>query len=157
MCNLKNLRQQISLLKKQYFSLHHDLQIFKLTFLPYRDLISVGKRLSKEREEMSRELGKLQESVMELHDKLIMEIQVLNPDILYIHFLIIGLGNYNFQHCLQLSWYLHIWTKVKDVFKTRKRNKIKPFLKQMLNISFDGFDNPLTILWFDDPTFKIKN
>jgi hypothetical protein len=52
-----------------------------LIFLPYRDLISVGKRLSKEREEMSRELGKLQESVMELHDKLIMEIQVLNLDI----------------------------------------------------------------------------
>ena len=39
--------------------------------------MSVGKRLAKERDEMSRELGKLQESVMELHDKLIMEIQVL--------------------------------------------------------------------------------
>ena len=41
-----------------------------------RELLNVGKRLSKERDEMSRELGKLQESVMELHDKLIMEIQV---------------------------------------------------------------------------------
>ena len=39
--------------------------------------MTVGKRLAKERDEMSRELGKLQESVMELHDKLIMEIQVL--------------------------------------------------------------------------------
>jgi hypothetical protein len=43
-------------------------------------LLTVGKRLSKERDEMSRELGKLQESVMELHDKLIMEIQVLTQE-----------------------------------------------------------------------------
>ena len=42
--------------------------------------MTVGKRLSKERDEMSRELGKLQESVMELHDKLIMEIQVLTQE-----------------------------------------------------------------------------
>jgi hypothetical protein len=42
--------------------------------------LTVGKRLSKERDEMSRELGKLQESVMELHDKLIMEIQVLTQE-----------------------------------------------------------------------------
>ena len=42
--------------------------------------MTVGKRLSKERDEMSRELDKLQESVMELHDKLIMEIQVLTQE-----------------------------------------------------------------------------
>ena len=42
--------------------------------------MTVGKRLSKERDEMSRELGKLQETVMELHDKLIMEIQVLTQE-----------------------------------------------------------------------------
>ena len=51
--------------------------MFVFTSFFIRELMSVGKRLAKERDEMSRELGKLQESVMELHDKLIMEIQVL--------------------------------------------------------------------------------
>ena len=40
-------------------------------------MLSVSKKLTKEREEMCRELGRLHESMIELHDKMIMEMQVL--------------------------------------------------------------------------------
>ena len=39
-------------------------------------MLSVSKKLTKEREEMCRELGRLHESMIELHDKMIMEMQV---------------------------------------------------------------------------------
>ena len=42
-----------------------------------RDVLSVSKKLTKEREEMCRDLGRLHESMLELHDKMIMELQVL--------------------------------------------------------------------------------
>jgi hypothetical protein len=45
-------------------------------FLP-RDVLSVSKKLAKEREEMCKELSKLHESMIELHDKMIMEMQVM--------------------------------------------------------------------------------
>ena len=43
----------------------------------FRDVLSVSKKLTKEREEMCRDLGRLHESMLELHDKMIMELQVL--------------------------------------------------------------------------------
>ena len=42
-----------------------------------RDVLSVSKKLAKEREEMCKELSKLHESMIELHDKMIMEMQVM--------------------------------------------------------------------------------
>ncbi len=42
--------------------------------------MSIGKRLARERDEMCRELRRLHESTLELHDKMIMEIQVLKKD-----------------------------------------------------------------------------
>ena len=39
--------------------------------------MSVSKKLAKEREDMCRDLSKLHESMIELHDKMIMEIQIL--------------------------------------------------------------------------------
>ena len=38
--------------------------------------MTIGKRLAKERDEMCRELRRLHESTLELHDKMIMEMQV---------------------------------------------------------------------------------
>ena len=46
------------------------------SFLP-RDVVSVSKKLAKEREEMCRDLSRLHESMIELHDKMIMQIQIL--------------------------------------------------------------------------------
>ena len=43
----------------------------------FKDVLSVSKKLAKEREEMCRDLSKLHESMIELHDKMIMEIQIL--------------------------------------------------------------------------------
>ena len=40
--------------------------------------MTIGKRLAKERDEMCRELRRLHESTLELHDKMILEIQALN-------------------------------------------------------------------------------
>ena len=40
-------------------------------------MLSVSKKLTKEREEMCRDLGRLHESMLELHDKMIMQLQVL--------------------------------------------------------------------------------
>ena len=40
-------------------------------------MLSVSKKLAKEREEMCRDLSKLHESMIELHDKMILEIQIL--------------------------------------------------------------------------------
>jgi hypothetical protein len=42
----------------------------------YREVLNTGKRLARERDEMCRELRRLHESTLELHDKMIMEIQV---------------------------------------------------------------------------------
>ena len=42
--------------------------------------MSIAKRLAKERDEMCRELKKLQDSTMELHDNMIMELQVLKEE-----------------------------------------------------------------------------
>ena len=44
----------------------------------HRDVLTIGKRLAKERDEMCRELRRLHESTLELHDKMILEIQALN-------------------------------------------------------------------------------
>ena len=43
----------------------------------FKDVLSVSKKLAKEREEMCRDLSRLHESMIELHDKMIMEIQIL--------------------------------------------------------------------------------
>ena len=40
-------------------------------------MLSVSKKLAKEREEMCRDLSRLHESMIELHDKMIMQIQIL--------------------------------------------------------------------------------
>ena len=40
--------------------------------------MTIGKRLAKERDEMCRELRRLHESTLELHDKMILEIQALS-------------------------------------------------------------------------------
>ena len=40
----------------------------------YRDVLTIGKRLARERDEMCRELRRLHESTLELHDKMIMEV-----------------------------------------------------------------------------------
>ena len=48
-----------------------------ITLAVCRDVLSVSKKLTKEREEMCRDLGRLHESMLELHDKMIMELQVL--------------------------------------------------------------------------------
>ena len=42
--------------------------------------MSIAKKLAKERDEMCRELKKLQDSTMELHDNMIMELQVLKEE-----------------------------------------------------------------------------
>ena len=42
-----------------------------------RDVLSVSKKLAKESEEMCRDLSRLHESMIELHDKMIMQIQIL--------------------------------------------------------------------------------
>ena len=52
----------------------------RLTSLPPRDVLSVSKKLAKEREEMCRDLSRLHESMIELHDKMIMQIQVLSQE-----------------------------------------------------------------------------
>ena len=46
-----------------------------------RDVLALGNRLTKERDEMCKELRRLHESSMELHDNMIMEIQVLREEI----------------------------------------------------------------------------
>ena len=40
-------------------------------------MLSVSKKLAKEREEMCRDLSRLHESMIELHDKMILQIQIL--------------------------------------------------------------------------------
>ena len=40
-------------------------------------MLSVSKKLAKEREEMCRDLSRLHESMIELHDQMIMEMQVM--------------------------------------------------------------------------------
>ena len=42
--------------------------------------MSIAKKLAKEREEMCRELRRLHDSSMELHDNMIMELQVLKEE-----------------------------------------------------------------------------
>ena len=42
--------------------------------------MSIGKKLAKERDEMCRELRRLHETTMELHDNMIMELQVLREE-----------------------------------------------------------------------------
>ena len=42
--------------------------------------MSVAKKLAKERDEMCRELGRMYESMMELHNNMTMEIQVLSQE-----------------------------------------------------------------------------
>ena len=42
--------------------------------------MSISKKLAKEREEMCRELRRLHDSTMELHDNMIMELQVLKEE-----------------------------------------------------------------------------
>ena len=43
----------------------------------HRDVLNVSKKLAKEREEMCRDLCRLHESMIELHDKMILQIQIL--------------------------------------------------------------------------------
>merc|ERR1719150_2823758 len=43
----------------------------------FKDVVSVSKKLAKEREEMCRDLSRLHESMIELHDKMILQIQIL--------------------------------------------------------------------------------
>lgn len=43
----------------------------------HRDVLNVSKKLAKEREEMCRDLSRLHESMIELHDKMILQIQIL--------------------------------------------------------------------------------
>ena len=50
------------------------------TFLIFRDVMSIGKKLAKERDEMCRELRRLHDATMELHDNMIMELQVLKEE-----------------------------------------------------------------------------
>ena len=45
--------------------------------LCFRDVLSTAKKLAKERDEMCRELGRLYDQMMELHNNMTMEIQVL--------------------------------------------------------------------------------
>ena len=45
--------------------------------MTHRDVLNVSKKLAKEREEMCRDLSRLHESMIELHDKMIMQIQIL--------------------------------------------------------------------------------
>ena len=40
-------------------------------------MLNVSKKLAKEREEMCRDLSRLHESMIELHDKMILQIQIL--------------------------------------------------------------------------------
>ena len=42
--------------------------------------MSIGKKLAKERDEMCRELRRLHDATMELHDNMIMELQVLKEE-----------------------------------------------------------------------------
>ena len=42
--------------------------------------MSIGKKLTKERDEMCRELRRLHDATMELHDNMIMELQVLREE-----------------------------------------------------------------------------
>ena len=48
---------------------------FIIYFCNFRDVLTIGKRLARERDEMCRELRRLHESTLELHDKMIMEMQ----------------------------------------------------------------------------------
>ena len=43
----------------------------------FRDVVSLAKKLSKERNDLCRELGRLYDSMLELHNNMTMEIQVL--------------------------------------------------------------------------------
>ena len=52
--------------------------------------MSIAKKLAKERDEMCRELKKLQDSTMELHDNMIMELQVLKEE-----------NNFHLRECLR--------------------------------------------------------
>jgi len=45
--------------------------------LLYRDVLAIAKRLSRERSEISRDMAKLYDATLELHDSMTMEIQVL--------------------------------------------------------------------------------
>ena len=45
-----------------------------------RDVMSIAKKLAKERDEMCRELRRLHDSTIELHDNMIMELQVLKEE-----------------------------------------------------------------------------
>ena len=49
--------------------------IYLFYFCNCRDVLTIGKRLARERDEMCRELRRLHESTLELHDKMIMEMQ----------------------------------------------------------------------------------
>ncbi|TRY68412.1 hypothetical protein TCAL_04100 [Tigriopus californicus] len=46
----------------------------------FRDVLSISKKLAKERDEMCRELGRMYDSMMELHNNMTMEIQVLHQE-----------------------------------------------------------------------------
>ena len=48
--------------------------------IAFRDILSVSKKLTQEREDMCRDLSRLHESMIELHDKMIMEMQVLSQE-----------------------------------------------------------------------------
>ena len=46
----------------------------------FKEVLAVSKKLTKEREELGRELGRLHENMLELHDKMILEMQVLSQE-----------------------------------------------------------------------------
>ena len=48
--------------------------------------MNLSKRLAKERDEMGRELRRLHENTLDLHDKMIMQIQVLKTDTITVSF-----------------------------------------------------------------------
>ena len=64
---------------KWYFP-YPTLKYYYIVFAIFRDVMSISKKLAKEREEMCRELRRLQDSTMELHDNMIMELQVLKEE-----------------------------------------------------------------------------
>ena len=59
-----------------------NILLFFFFFFPYcRDVLVIGKRFAKERDEMCRQLGRLYEDVTSLHQALLFELRTLHRDL----------------------------------------------------------------------------
>lgn len=55
--------------------------LFLIPFCYCRDVLVIGKRFAKERDEMCRQLGRLYEDVTSLHQALLFELRTLHRDL----------------------------------------------------------------------------